>query len=170
MKKWMKLLLLAIIFLSIDIFTKWYVHSNIPQMSWLHPLYPYGGIGVFQNFLGISFSINYIQNLGAAWGAFSSYSDYLFLFRIAIILSLIIYLFYNNPPFKKALGICLILTGAIGNIIDYLLYGFVVDMFYFTFGSHSSPVFNVADSLITVGIVWMLLDGVFFHKRKEKKI
>jgi signal peptidase II len=169
MKKWIKLVLLSVILLSIDISIKWYVHSNIPKMSWLYPLYPYGGIGVFKDIFGVGFSINYVQNPGAAWGFFSSYSDYLFYFRIIIILSLIIYLIYSKPSLKKAVGICLIVTGAVGNIIDHILYGFVVDMFYFTFGSYSFPVFNVADSLITIGIGWILLGSVFTSQETKEK-
>ena len=169
MNKWIKLILLGIILILIDAATKWYVHLNIPKMSWLHPVYPYGGIGIFKDFFGISFSINYVQNPGAAWGAFASYSDYLFYFRIVIVVSLIVYLILSCPPFKKAVGICLILTGAIGNIIDHIVYGYVVDMFYFTSGLYSFPVFNVADSLITVGIFWVLFDSFFSHKNEEKK-
>lgn len=169
MKKWIKLVLLSVILLLIDMAIKWYVYSNIPKMSWLYPLYPYGGIGVFKDILGIGFSINYVQNPGAAWGVFSSYSDYLFYFRIIIILLLIIYLIFSKPPLKKAVGLCLIVTGAIGNIIDHIHYGFVVDMFYFTFGSYSFPVFNVADSLITIGIGFILLGSVFDCKEIKEK-
>lgn len=156
MKKWIKLIAVSLVLLTIDILSKWYVHTHVPKMSWLHPLYPYGGIGVFKDIFGIGFSINYVQNPGAAWGTFSSYSNYLLIFRAIITLGLVIYLIVKNPGVKKAFGICLILTGAIGNILDHIVYGFVVDMFYFTFGSYSFPVFNVADALISIGIVWLL--------------
>lgn len=168
MKKWIKLISVCLIFLLIDIVSKRYVQTHIPRMSLLHPFYPYGGIAVFKDFLGIGFSINYVQNPGAAWGTFSSYSTYLFAFRVIITLGLLIYLIIKNPSMKKAFGICLILTGAIGNILDHIFYGFVVDMFYFTFGSsHSFPVFNVADSLISIGIVWLLF--FTFSSKNEVK-
>lgn len=164
MKNWLKLISFSGALLMMDILSKWYVHSNIPKMSWLYPVYPYGGIGIFKGFLGVNFSINYVQNSGAAWGAFSSYPTYLFYFRILIIISLVYYLIYSKLPIKKAFGFCLIITGAIGNILDHIFYGYVVDMFYLTFGSYSYPVFNVADSMITVGIAWVLLYSFFTRK------
>ena len=169
MKKWIKLISISATLLIIDIIIKRYVYMYVPKMSFAHPFYPYGGIAVFNNIFGVSFSINFVQNPGAAWGAFSSYSTYLFYLRILIIVGLIIYLIYTNPGFKKALGFCLIVAGAIGNILDYIFYGYVVDMFYFTFGSYSYPVFNVADSMITVGIIWVLLGSLFFFKKEAKK-
>lgn len=168
MKKWIKLIVICIILLLTDVIIKRLVFINVAKMSLLHPNYPYGGIGIFRDFLGISFSINYVQNPGAAWGAFSGYTSLLFYLRIIITIFLIGYLFRSNPSFGRALGFCLIITGALGNIIDYIVYGHVVDMFYFTFGKYSYPVFNLADSLITVGILWLIFSS-FFKKTKRNR-
>ena len=51
----------------------------------------------------------------------------------------------------------LIAVGALGNIVDYSLYGHVIDFFHFTFWGYSFPVFNWADSYITVGLFFFLL-------------
>ena len=169
MIKWFKLIVISLALLVLDILSKWYVYINIPKMSWLYPIYPYGGIGVFKHIFGVNFSINYVQNKGAAWGSFSEYSAYLFFFRVLIIIGLICYLIFSNVQFKKAVGFCLIITGAIGNIVDYIFYGYVVDMFYFTFGSYAFPVFNIADSLITIGIIWVLFYS-FFSKTNSRVI
>lgn len=155
MKTWMKLLITGFLLLSIDMATKFYTFHHVAKMSWIHPVYPYGGIGVFKDFLGTSFSINYVGNTGAAWGCFSAYSNVLFYLRIVIVLALIVFLIYSKFSFKKAMPFCLIVTGAIGNILDRIFYGHVVDMFHFKIGSYSYPVFNVADTFITIGIIWI---------------
>ena len=50
----------------------------------------------------------------------------------------------------------LLITGALGNIKDYFLYGHVIDMSHFTFREVDFPVFNVADSAVTVAIFWLI--------------
>jgi signal peptidase II len=144
-----------IIFLT-DIFSKLWVHHNLPLMTQGFPDYPYGGIAVFKNFLGIEFSINYLTNRGAAWGVLADYQVYLLAFRIMLIVAMIVYFFrYNqNPSWKFPLS--LIITGAIGNVIDYFAYGHVVDMLHFVLWGYDFPVFNIADSAVTIGIFWLL--------------
>ena len=78
-----------IIFFIIDILLKKYIDCKIAVMN--GNVFPYGGIAVFQNFFGISFSINHIWNKGAAWGAFSKYSNILIGIRIFMIIGLIVY-------------------------------------------------------------------------------
>ena len=162
-KKWFFLFFIIVLLLSLDGFVKAYTFSHIPKMSWLNPHYPYGGIGVFKNFLGIRFSINHIGNLGAAWGSFSSYSDYLLILRILISLGLFVYILFFNKGFQKTLAFGFVLAGALGNIFDFLFYGQVIDMFYFQFLGYSFPIFNLADVWISVGVVWLFLLS-FLHK------
>jgi signal peptidase II len=153
-----------IFLLFLDLISKYYVSNFIPKMGLSKLTYPYGGIPVFKNFLnGIDFSIVNVENFGAAWGIFSSYSDYLLCARIFIILGLVIYLFFNK--LKRGI-ILLIITGASGNILDFFIYGHVVDMFYFKFWGFSYPIFNVADSLITIGIVCLFSFSV--QKKSQK--
>ncbi|MBN2479331.1 MAG: signal peptidase II [Parachlamydiales bacterium] len=167
MKRWTKLYLIFFVLLFIDFISKYLVYKNIPQMSFLHPYYPYGGIGLFDNF-GISFSINHVQNTGAAWGIFAKYSKLLLFVRVFIVICLTIFLGYKNKDRKKDLPFLLIITGAIGNIIDYFLYGRVIDMFYIKLWGYSNPVFNFADFLITSGIIWLLIIFVFEKVKKRK--
>jgi len=132
-------------------------------MSWLYPFYPYGGIGIFKDFLGISFSINYVDNTGAAWGLLAKYPHFLFSIRIFIVIGLLIYLAKFNFDKAKDLPLLLIITGAIGNILDFIFYRKVIDMFHFNFWGYSYPIFNLADAMITVGIVWLFI--TFFKKK-----
>ena len=135
------------------------VFSKKSAALWLAPIqygkYPFGGMGVFADFLGISFSLNRIGNTGAAWGILPEHSTLLFVCRLAIILILISYLLLNRS--RNTFPFWLIATGAIGNVIDYIVYGSVVDFFHFNFWGYSFPIFNFADSYITIGIFILLL-------------
>lgn len=146
--KWFLPFLLALDFLSKICALHW-----IPHLSWGE--YPFGGIPIF-NYLGISFSLNTIYNTGAAWGLFSGNPGLLFAFRIAILVVIGGYLYFYNRPLLKNAALWLVATGAIGNAIDYLMYGHVVDFLHFTFWGYSFPIFNLADSYISLGVVALL--------------
>ncbi len=154
--------LIFFVLFSLDFFSKAYVHHFLPLMGWNAPVFPYGGIGVFEDFFGIEFSINHVINRGAAWGLFANFQTLLFYARVGIVGVLVFYFFF----FKKAqkTPLLLIITGALGNILDHLVYGHVVDMFYFRLWDYSFPVFNVADACIFLGIAALLLHS-FFKKR-----
>jgi signal peptidase II len=164
-KKLFLFLIIFVFFLLLDIFSKYLVYKNIPVMGWQNPIYPYGGIGIFKNFLSISFSIVHVQNTGAAWGILSDYTNLLFYLRILIVIFLVIYILFFNKDKKKDLPLFLITTGAIGNILDIILYNKVIDMFYFRFYKFSYPVFNLADAMITVGIIYLIIIYTFFNKK-----
>lgn len=139
-----------------DVLSKMGAVQWIPAMGPLDQSYPFGGIPIFSVF-GISFSLNYIVNTGAAWGLFSGQAGLLFGLRTAIILGFSIYLLFSQREGRLAkFPAWLILTGAIGNAIDYLLYGYVIDFFHFTFWGKSFPVFNLADSYITLGVIALI--------------
>lgn len=154
-------------FLSLDILTKVFATQHIPQLLPKLVGYPYGGIAVF-NWSACSFSLNTIYNSGAAWGIFQGYSGLLFIGRALVIVGLLVYLFSTHRRESESrrlhwdtLPLWLVAVGAIGNSIDYLVYGKVVDFLHFCFGSYSFPIFNFADCYITVGIF-----ALFFFPRK----
>ena len=157
---------LAFFLLIIDQMTKLLTYLYIPKMSLLYPYYPYGGKGIFYRFFGVSLSINHVENLGAAWGLFSAYPKVLLIFRVLVVLLLLTYLLFFLKDQRKILPFVLIATGAIGNILDVFVYGYVIDMIHFTFGNYSYPIFNLADILISMGILWLFVDT--FWKKKEK--
>jgi signal peptidase II len=68
-----------------------------------------------------------------------------------------------------ALGLALLLGGAIGNLIDRLAHGYVVDFVLVYWGEWSYPAFNVADSAITVGVVLVLVDELFLERRRTAR-
>lgn len=149
-------LVLGVIVLLCDFLSKYYVQLYLPLMkarSW----YPYGGIGVFKNLGGIEFSITHAINKGAAWGMFSQYQQALLVLRVLLIAGLVVYYFFFNRKEISKTPLMLIIAGAIGNIMDYFLYGHVIDMLHFVLWGYDFPVFNLADSAIFIGICWLML-------------
>lgn len=165
-RSWILVFIACAIF-GMDIWLKAFTNAHIPVMSAFFPSFPYGGIAVFHDWFGIDFSINHITNHGAAWGAFRKYSELLLGLRIAMIVGMAVYLaFYNKKPEHK-LPLTLILTGACANVLDYFLYGHVVDMFHFNFWGHSFAIFNIADAAICCGVCLLLLNP-WLMKAKQR--
>jgi len=160
------LILLALCLFALDVSTKYWVQRYLIGMQHVSPFYPYGGIGVFKDFLGIDFCINLVSNKGGAWGVFSSYPMILLSVRIGIILALAIYMLFVNKLRKRTVPFLMILVGAVANIVDHFAYGAVVDMFHFVFWNYSYPVFNVADMLIFSGVATLLVQ-TFTEKVKR---
>jgi signal peptidase II len=153
-KKSILALVLGAALFFIDYFTKFLTQKNIPLMQ--GSFYPYRGIEVFKDFFGVEFSIVHATNKGAAWGLFSDFQFYLICLRILLIISLIVYLCFYNKYSSRIIPLALIAFGAFGNILDYFLYGHVIDMFHFVLWGYDFPVFNVADSMICVGIILLI--------------
>lgn len=151
--------------LLVDQLTKWLTHTNIPLISYAPNIYPYGGIPVFQNFFGIDFSINYLTNRGAAWGQLSQFQSSLLLLRVILILGMGYYIAFVNTQKERIIPFCLILAGAIGNVIDTFVYGYVIDMIHFVFWGYDYPVFNIADCAICIGVIWLI--KIFLWPQEE---
>lgn len=120
------------------------------------------------------FNITYVQNTGAAFSFLSDAGGWQrwFFAAMAIIIStvLIIWLYRlkKNETFL-AIALSLVLGGAIGNLIDRVIYGYVIDFIVVFYKSWYWPAFNIADSAISVGVFLMLLEsfGVGRHPHEE---
>lgn len=123
--------------------------------------YPYGGIGLFQNFLGIEFSLSHATNTGAAWGMLGSHPFFLIILRLFLIVGLFVYMLFYNRQRSWQPFLALILAGAIGNVIDFFLYGHVVDMLHVVLWGYDFPVFNVADLAISIGVISLFILTLF---------
>ncbi|MCB1111958.1 MAG: signal peptidase II [Chlamydiales bacterium] len=164
-----KAILLGLAVFVLDFVSKLWTHAYIPPMNSETLWYPYGGIGVFENFYGIEFSISHAVNYGAAWSLFSEHQDYLMVFRILFVAAITVYALFLNKNRRWDMPLALVVSGAISNIVDYFIYGHVVDMFHFVFWSYDYPVFNVADSAICIGILWLFLLSFCNDKKKKKQ-
>lgn len=163
------LCLISILILFLDIVTKYWVYHYLPVSNRFSLWYPYGGIGVFKNFLGVEFSINHTINHGAAWGMFAEAQDFLLVLRMIMIAGLIAYLLFYNKNKAWQLPLVFITMGALGNVIDTFMYGHVVDMFHFVLWGYDFPVFNVADSCITIGVAWLFISSLLQSQKVQNK-
>ncbi len=134
------------------------VASKALALHWVPPLrgfsYPFGGIALF-DLPGLSFSLNTVVNTGMAWGLFPEFSKLLLSLRLCIVAALIAFLVMR--PARATFALWMIAAGALGNIIDMFWYGCVIDFLHFRFFGWSFPIFNLADSLITVGAAMLFL-------------
>jgi signal peptidase II len=113
-----------------------------------------------------------LHNTGAAFsflaGA-SGWQNWLFT-GVAVVVSGVIFWWLMKLPAGGrrvlSLGLALVLGGAIGNLIDRVQYGYVVDFILFYYHEWSYPAFNIADSAITCGVALILFDGVFLERRR----
>lgn len=109
------------------------------------------------------FHLTYCENTGAAFSMFSDSTFALTVFSTAIALFLCIFLYRQTKLNRKKLwylsSISMIIGGATGNIIDRILYGYVVD--YFDFTLIDFAIFNVADCFICVGAALFCLNLIF---------
>lgn len=156
--------------LLLDVISKYWTYHYLPVSNRFSLWYPYGGIGVFKDFMGIEFSINHTINYGAAWGMFSEVQGFLLVLRIVMIAGLLAYLFFFNKNKSWQLPLVLISVGALGNVMDTFVYGHVVDMFHFVLWGYDFPVFNVADTSITMGVAWLFLSSLSQPQKVQKSV
>ncbi len=118
------------------------------------------------------FNLTYFHNKGAAFGilanADSSWRSYFFIGVALLALGFVFYAFlqFRNRGVFYVYAFSLIAGGAVGNLIDRIRFGSVVDFLDFYIKQYHWPAFNVADSAIVVGVGLFLLGG-FFEKEKE---
>jgi len=118
------------------------------------------------------FHLTYVTNDGMAFGINFPLGIYVFS-AISIIFTgfLFWYLwFIKDDEIVVRIGVALILAGAIGNLIDRILLGEVVDFLDFMIGDFHWYVFNVADSCVTVGLVFVLYDSLILNRKKVSQI
>lgn len=159
---------LGVLLLLGDLLSKWATVAYLPPMHLSAPIYPYGGVAVFENILGVEFSLSFTTNTGAAWGAFSAYQLPLLALRMALIALMGWYVAFRAQGLEVKLPLLLILVGAIGNVSDYFLYGHVIDMLHLVLWGYDFPVFNLADSYITLGVGAMVM-GSFLEGSSSVK-
>jgi signal peptidase II len=111
-----------------------------------------------------------VWNRGVSYGLFQAGGTFgtivLTLFSLAAVAALSFWLTRAERPFLAA-GLGLVIGGAIGNVIDRVLYGAVADFFHFYGFGHDWYVFNIADAAITVGVVALLADA-FIRPEADK--
>lgn len=114
------------------------------------------------------FHFTYVENTGAAFGIFKNGNAIFMAITAVILVGIIVALIFIKPEnicIKVSSG--LILGGAIGNLFDRILRGYVID--FFDFKAINYPVFNVADSFIVIGAIILCVYFIFFEKKAKDK-
>ena len=151
--------LFALGIVALDQWTKFLVLENIPL---------YGHVDAIPGL----FHLTYVQNTGAAFSSFSG-MQWLFALIFLVLTAAIFYeYFWKRQPFTtlERWLIAAIYGGGVGNMIDRVRFGYVVDMIEVDFMNFA--VFNVADCFITCGCILLILHLAFFNKefwKEEKK-
>ena len=115
------------------------------------------------------FHLTYITNDGMAFGINFPFGIYIFS-SISIILTIILFYYLWTIRYESILirsGVAMILAGAIGNLIDRLFLGEVVDFLDFMIGDLHWYVFNFADSYVTIGMGIILYDSIILEKKRQ---
>lgn len=124
---------------------------------------------IVHNFFGIHAQITHATNSGAAWGIFADFPTLLVIFRLLLIALLVVYLIgYNTKP-KWQIPLACIISGALGNVVDFFIYGSVIDMIQVNLWGYDYPIFNIADSSIFIGSFWLLILSLFEKNRVCKE-
>ena len=155
MLKWLNLSALVIVF---DQLSKWWANSALEL---------YQSIAVLP-----FFNITLAYNHGAAFSFLASESGWKrwFFTGLAVVVSIVLLVWLKRLKTDaklEAISLALILGGALGNVIDRVVHGYVIDFIDVYYGTYHWPAFNVADSAICVGAILLILDS--FRNKTEQK-
>ena len=144
---------LSVLIVVLDQLTKFIVHSTMNL---------YDSIQVIPYLLNFT----YIRNEGIAFGIYFEGAETIF---IVLPILITIYLFYllKSEEFQdkfSQIALFLIIAGAVGNIIDRIFRGYVVDFIDFHLNGMHWYVFNIADSSVTIGLIFLLYSSIIINK------
>ena len=153
--KYIKALIFVILLTVLDQFTKYLAVVNLKDKP---------AIPIIQDV----FELQYLENRGSAFGMMQNQRVFFIIITIVIVAAFI-WLFTRIPNTRRMIPmniLCtLIIAGAVGNFIDRLLHGYVVDFLYFKLIDF--PVFNVADIYVTVSTIVFCLLLFFYYKEED---
>jgi signal peptidase II len=161
-RKYWVLLITCLVVLSLDQFTKYTVQKNLP----LHHR-----VEVIPGF----FNLTHVRNTGGAFGIFGGrrggWATLFFVGVSVLAVGSILFFIQRIKENEKilAFSFSVVLAGAIGNLIDRLRYGEVIDFLEFYLSSFFWPAFNIADSAICIGIGLMAFELVIHDQKKSTK-
>lgn len=148
--------ILSIIFLVID---------QISKILIIKLLEPNEVITIIKNL----FYIIYTNNTGAAFSILLGKRIFLIVVAILIIGILLYYIKKNKVDGKlNIIAFSLIIGGSLGNLIDRIVRGYVVDFISIKLGSYNFPIFNIADTLIVVGVFLLLIGNTGGNKNDNR--
>ena len=146
--------LLVSVLLGLDLLFKYLVSTYLTTVN------------IIDNF----FSLTYVLNDGAAFSLFAS-RTYLLILIALICLFFIIYELKNNLDDRMlSIGYSLALAGLLGNFLDRLIDGYIIDYLSFKIFTYNFPIFNFADILIVVGIIIVMIKEILKERGKRYEV
>lgn len=140
------------------------ITDQITKIASVSLLKPIGSVDIIKNVL----SLTYVENRGAAFGILQNQRWIFIVFTIAIIALIIGYSLKYKPSSKiYNTSVVLIIAGGVGNLIDRVFRGFVVDMIEVTFINY--PVFNFADCCVVIGAMLFALYILKYDQKADNK-
>ena len=115
------------------------------------------------NFIPIFFflDLTHIHNFGVSFGFLSGYvSSWLLVIIGLFVVAFIYYLMVSSKDLLEQWGLFVIISGALANILDRMINGYVIDFIYFNFNNYYWPAFNFADICITIGIIMIIINMI----------
>lgn len=147
--------IIALALLAADQWVKHWITVNLP-------------LGQARDFLPGFLELRTVHNYGAAWSSFSGMRWLLVAITSVIVLAVLVLVLRGMVRHPLGVTACsLIVSGGLGNIIDRVRLGYVVDMFNFQFMNY--PVFNVADICVVCGAVLGIVYYLWFYEKCDKK-
>ena len=113
------------------------------------------------------FRITYTCNDGAAFSILKGKRVFFIIMTIIVVFLIVYYLLKNKVYWVEKYSLLLIISGAVGNLIDRIMYGYVIDFLDFIIFGYDFPVFNIADSFITIGAIGLIITILFLNKEGE---
>jgi signal peptidase II len=144
---------IIVVGLALDRFTKIWAMYSLSKVS---------EISIIKNF----FSFLYVENRGAAFGIFQDKTIFLTIASIIVMIFIIYYIIKHKPKNKLIkISFSLIISGALGNLIDRIKYRYVVDFISLHYKDvYYFPIFNFADVMVVIGTIILI-----FYLLKEEK-
>ncbi len=143
----MRKILIFLLLVLFDILSKYIVFNYID-------LYQFIKITYF-------FDITHIHNFGVSFGLFAGTIPASVLVIIGLfVTAFVLYLYINSSEFLERWGLFIIICGAIGNIVDRFINGYVIDFLYLHINQYYWPAFNFADIYISIGIIMIIVNMV----------
>ncbi|HHX93593.1 MAG TPA: signal peptidase II [Tenericutes bacterium] len=147
--------ILVVVFVFLDQITKHLVRTLISVGE---------SISIIPNF----FSLTSVQNTGAAWGILQDQMILFYIITVAVLVYILDFL-YKKKEYSRFtyISLGLLSAGIIGNFIDRILFQAVTDFLDFNIFGYNFPVFNLADSLIIIGLILFTIGTIRKQKREK---
>ena len=141
-----------------------FVFDQLSKLWVLDTIKPVGSIKIIDGLL----SFTYVENTGAAFGIFEG-QRWLLIVIVFAVLAAALWALYTNKINGKLERLCIsfIIAGGLGNVVDRIRYGFVVDFLDIN-ELFSYPMFNVADCFVVVGAILLVIATLFEDSKKKK--